>query len=62
MFAGEIVQNNATVRQYLPDAKSSFLTAFARHDLGAEGNRHFGTRPNAFGDNFTVKILEKSHI
>lgn len=62
MFAVEAVERNAIVSQNVFDAKGSFLAALAGHNLGAEGDWHFGTRPYARRRHPAAQIFEKVHF
>lgn len=62
VFAVEAVKRNAIVSQNVLDAKGSFLAALARHNLGAKGDWHFGTRPNARRGNPAAQVFEKIHL
>ena len=63
MFADEAVERDALVSEDVLDAEGSFLAVFAGHDLGAKGDLHFRSRPNAAAMNDLVEVFfKKAHI
>ena len=62
VFARKSVKRHAPVIQNFPDAKGSLFAVFARHNLGAKGNCHFRSRPNARPNDFLVKFFEEIHF
>lgn len=62
MFAGKIVKNDATAAENIFDFKCAFFAAFSGHQLGAERDFHFRSRPDAFAFDLAENFLEKVHL
>lgn len=60
MFARKAIERDAPVSQNFLHTKSSFFAAFAGHNFGAKGNRHFRSRPDA--RRHSVFSIEQTHL